>query len=164
MSLIFGVKKYSQSLRSANKLSQVKLLKTLNDKQNNKKISVIEKTDTDTHKKEPKSWLFYVDNTLVSAADVFYNSRVNREKYILMQRGQVVKAPGLGSKPTRAIPLCPWERHFYGTFPRKAILNFSHISIKLQADSNILVSPEAGRGNCLPYVLAPPSLSCKSGG
>ena len=23
--------------------------------------------------------------------------------------------------------------------------------------------PEAGRGNCLPYVLAPPSLSCESG-
>ena len=40
----------------------------------------------------------------------------------------------------------------------------SHISIKLQADSNILVSPEAGWGNCLPYVLAPPSLSCESGG
>ena len=37
-------------------------------------------------------------------------------------------------------------------------------SIKLQADSNILVSPEAGRDNCLPYVLAPPSLSCESGG
>ena len=29
--------------------------------------------------------------------------------------------------------------------------------MKLQADSNILASPEAGRGNCLPYVLAPPS-------
>ena len=35
---------------------------------------------------------------------------------------------------------------------------YSHISIKLQADSNIFVSPEASRGNCLPYVLAPPSL------
>ena len=39
-----------------------------------------------------------------------------------------------------------------------------YISIKLQADSNILASPEADRGNCLPYVLAPRSLSCKSGG
>ena len=38
------------------------------------------------------------------------------------------------------------------------------LSIKLQADSNILASPEAGRGNCLPYVLPPPSLSCESGG
>ena len=25
-------------------------------------------------------------------------------------------------------------------------------------------TPEAGRSNCLPYVLAPPSLSCESGG
>ena len=75
---------------------------------------------------------------------------------------------GLGSKPTRAIFLCPWERHFTAHSPAwwswQAVLNYSHISIKLQADSNILVSPEAGRGNCLPHVLAPPSLSCKSGG
>ena len=75
---------------------------------------------------------------------------------------------GLGSKPTRAILLCPWERHFTAHSPAwwswKAVLNCSHISIELQADSNILVSPEAGRGNCLPYVLAPPSLSCESGG
>ena len=41
--------------------------------------------------------------------------------------------------------------------PLNAVLNYSNISIKLQADSNILVSPEAGRDNCLPYVLAPPS-------
>ena len=75
---------------------------------------------------------------------------------------------GLGSKPTRAILLCPWERHFMA----RSLLGGSGkqfkitviISIKLQADSNILVSPEAGRGNCLPYVSAPPSLSCKSGG
>ena len=26
-----------------------------------------------------------------------------------------------------------------------------------------MASPEAGRGNCLPYVLAPTSLSCESG-
>ena len=74
---------------------------------------------------------------------------------------------GLGSKPTRAILLCPWERHFTAHSPAwwswQAVLNYSHIS-KLQADSNILVSPEAGRGNCLPYVLAPPPLSCESGG
>ena len=74
----------------------------------------------------------------------------------------------LGSKPTRAIPLCPWERHFTAHSPAwwswQAVLNYIHISIKLQADNNILASPEAGRGNCLPYVLAPPSLSCESGG
>ena len=75
---------------------------------------------------------------------------------------------GLGSKPTRAILLCPWERRFMALSPVwwfwQAALNYSYISIKLQADGNILASPEAGRGNCLPYVLAPPSLSCESGG
>ena len=75
---------------------------------------------------------------------------------------------GLGSKPTRAILLCPWESHFtaYSSawWSWQAVLNYSHISINLQADSNILVSPEAGRDKCLPYVLAPPSLSCESGG
>ena len=44
----------------------------------------------------------------------------------------------------------------YDTFPclwsEPAVLNYSNISIKLQVDSNILASPEAGRGNCLPYV------------
>ena len=63
---------------------------------------------------------------------------------------------GLGSKPTRAILLCSWERHFtaysLAWWSWQAVLNYNHISIKLQADSNILVSPEAGRGNCLPYV------------
>ena len=75
---------------------------------------------------------------------------------------------GVGSKPTRAILLCPWERHFmalsFAWWSWQAVLNYSHISIKLQADSNILASPEAGWGNCLPYVLAPPSLSWESGG
>ena len=37
------------------------------------------------------------------------------------------------------------------------------ISINLQADSNILASPETGWGNCLPYVLAPLLFSCESG-
>ena len=75
---------------------------------------------------------------------------------------------GLGSKPTRTILLCLWERHFMALSPAwwswQAALNYSHISIKLQVDSNILASLEAGRGNCLANVLAPPSLSCKSGG
>ena len=52
---------------------------------------------------------------------------------------------GLGSKPTRAILLCSWERHFTAYSPAswswQAVLNYSHISIKLQADSNILASP-----------------------
>ena len=75
---------------------------------------------------------------------------------------------GLGSKSTCTILLCPWERHFTALFPAwwswQAVLNYSNISTKLLADSNILASPEAGRGNCLPYVLALPSLSCESGG
>ena len=74
----------------------------------------------------------------------------------------------LGSKPTHAILLCPWERDFTALSPAwkswQAVLHYSYISIKLQADSNILASSKAGRGNCLPYVLAPPSLSCESGG
>ena len=75
---------------------------------------------------------------------------------------------GLGSKPTCAILLCPWERHFTALspawWPWQAVLNYSNISTKLLADNNILASPEAGRGNCLSYVLAPSSLSCESGG
>ena len=63
---------------------------------------------------------------------------------------------GLGSKPTRTILLYLWERHFTAYSPAwwfwQAVLNYSQIFIKLQADSNILASPEAGRGNCLPYV------------
>ena len=49
---------------------------------------------------------------------------------------------GVGSKPTRAILLCLWERHITALSPAwwswQAVLNFSHISSKLQADSNIL--------------------------
>ena len=74
---------------------------------------------------------------------------------------------GLSSKTTYVILLYPWERHFtalsFAWWYWQAILNYSHISIELQADSNILVSLEAGRGNCLPYVLALPSFLCESG-
>ena len=52
---------------------------------------------------------------------------------------------GLGLKPTRAILLCPWKRFFMALSPTwwswQAVLNFSHISIKLQAGSNMLASP-----------------------
>ena len=80
---------------------------------------------------------------------------------------------GLSLKPFNTILLCPWERHFTALSPAwwswKAVLKSyhfmaSHISIELQADSNILVSLKAGHDNCLPYVLALPSLSCKSRG
>ena len=63
---------------------------------------------------------------------------------------------GLGSKPTCAILLCTWERHFTALSPAwwswQAVLNYSNTFSKLLADSNILVSPKAGRCNCLPYV------------
>ena len=56
---------------------------------------------------------------------------------------------GLDSKPTRAIMLCLLERHFTAHSPAwwswQAVLNCSHISIKLQADSNILAFPDAVR-------------------
>ena len=43
---------------------------------------------------------------------------------------------GLCSKPTRAILLCPRERHFAALSPTwpfwQAVLNYSHIFIKLQ--------------------------------
>ena len=72
------------------------------------------------------------------------------------------------SRPTRANLLYPWERHFTALSPAwwswQAVLNFSHIFIKFQVDSNILASPEAGQGNCFPHVLAPQLLSCESGG
>ena len=74
----------------------------------------------------------------------------------------------LGSKPTCIILLCLWKRHFSAHSPAwwswKAVLNYSHISSKLQVNSNILASPEPDQGNCPPYVLVPPSLSYESGG
>ena len=63
---------------------------------------------------------------------------------------------GLGSKPTCAILLCHWERHFTALslawWSWQAVLNYNNISTKLLADSNILASPEACRDNYLPYV------------
>ena len=100
-------------------------------------------------------------------------NRINKLKAIV---GSVVEwfkrraydQHGLVSKSTRAILLCPWKRHFKALSPSwwswQAAQNYSRISIKLQAHSNILASPKAGRGNCLPHVLALPSLSCESGG
>ena len=69
----------------------------------------------------------------------------------------------LDSKLTRAILLCPWERHFTALSPpslsHQVVPNFTHSSIKLKnqnkkflADSNIVTSPEAGWDNCLSYV------------
>ena len=88
----------------------------------------------------------------------------NKVLFYLVEIGSVVEwlkhrtddQHGLGSKPICAILLCSWERHFTAFSPAwwswQAVLNFSNISTKLLADSNILASPEAGRGNCLPCV------------
>ena len=70
---------------------------------------------------------------------------------------------GFGSKPICAILLCRGERHFMALslawWSWQAVLNFNHISLKFQVNSNILVSLEAGQGNCLPDVLVPSLLS-----
>ena len=75
----------------------------------------------------------------------------------------------LGSKPTSTPLLCPWKRYLEQTvFPAwwswQAVLNYSHIFIKLQTDCNILASPKEYQGNCLPYVLVLPLLSYESEG
>ena len=63
---------------------------------------------------------------------------------------------GLSSKPTCSILLCPWERHFSALSPAwlswQAVLNYNNISTKLLVDSDILASPEASQGSCIPYV------------
>ena len=94
------------------------------------------------------------------------NNKNNNKVIIIIFVGSVVERLGgrdcdrygFGSKPTRVILLCSWERQFTELSPAwwswKTVLNYSYISIKLQADSNILASPKAGQGNCLPYVLA----------
>ena len=61
---------------------------------------------------------------------------------------------GLGTKPTWAILLCPWERHFTTPSPAwwslASSYKLQYISTKSLADGNILASPEQGRVNCLP--------------
>ena len=69
---------------------------------------------------------------------------------------------GLVSKPTCAILLCPYKRHFMALSPCLVVLTSSSKFqlylyktkktryIELQSNSNMLVFPEAGRGNCLP--------------
>ena len=63
------------------------------------------------------------------------------------QPGQVKKCRNcdrhsFGSKPTRAILLCPWERHFTALSPAcrswQAVLNFSHISKKTKKQNKII--------------------------
>ena len=98
----------------------------------------------------------------------FFKIPINVGSMVEWLKRRAYDQHGLGWKPTRAILLCFWERHFttfsLAWWSWQAVLNLNHISIKLQANSNILASPEAGRSNCLPYVLAPPSVSCESGG
>ena len=83
---------------------------------------------------------------------------------------------GLDSKPPHAILLCPWGRHFTVLFPAwwswQAVLNFSHISIKIKKrikNFNRTVISWYLRKQveviaCPMYILAPPSLSSESEG
>ena len=96
----------------------------------------------------------------------FYKSECNVGSVVDWLEHSDYDQHGLGSKPTCTILLCPWVRRFTALslawWCWQAVLNSNHVFIKLQADSNILVSPEANRDNCLPYVLALPSLSFES--
>ena len=108
--------------------------------------------------KQEKKFIFYFYQKIVKIVGSVVE-RLKRRTY---------DQHGFGSKPTCAVLLCPWKRHFAALstawWSWKAVLNFNHISIILQAYSNILTSSEAGWGNCLPYVVAPPSISCESRG
>ena len=104
---------------------------------------------------------------MLLGSNIFCHTAVEVGSVVEWLKRRACDQHGLDSKPTRAILLSPWERHFTAFSPAwwswQAVLNYSHISIKLQADSNILASPEVSWSNCLPYVLVPPSLSCESG-
>ena len=98
-----------------------------------------------------QSYLFFgtFANAMYETDWFVYHFKKLLKKCFAMARDQ----HGLGSIPTRAILLYPWKRHFTAHSPAwwswQAVLNYSNVSIKLQAYSNILASPEAGRGNCL---------------
>ena len=73
---------------------------------------------------------------------------------------------GLGSKPTRAILLYPWERHFTALSPAwwswQGVLNFSHISIEFQAEISWYLRKQV---RVIAYLcISASSLSCESGG
>ena len=67
---------------------------------------------------------------------------------ISVDKHRVDDQHSLGLKPTCAILLCPWERYFTALssawWSWQAVLNYSNISTKLLADSNISAYPEAG--------------------
>ena len=74
------------------------------------------------------------------------------------QRGRVLKhgvrdRHSLGSKPTRAILLCPWERHFTALSPAwwswQAVVNKSHISIKISSGQQYFGTSSSRSENCL---------------
>ena len=98
----------------------------------------------------------YLKNGTTNQLDVFGETEKDPNCVVEWLKHRTDDQHGLGSKPTCAILLCPWERHFMPLSPAwwswQAVLNYNNISTKLLADSNILASPEAGRGNCLPYV------------
>ena len=62
---------------------------------------------------------------------------------------------GLGLKPSRAILLCPWERHFTALLSCLVTLASSCVTslLNFKRTANILASPKAGRSNC-PFISA----------
>ena len=63
-----------------------------------------------------------------------FDARFNGGSVVEWLKRRVRDQHGLGSKPTRAILLYPWERHFTALSPAwwswQAALNYIHISIK----------------------------------
>ena len=83
---------------------------------------------------------------------------------------------GLGSKSTRAILLCPREKHFtplfFACWSWQRVLNFSHIFIKLKNKKKTHFNRKAiswhlrKQIGVIAYALSisPPTLSCESAG
>ena len=74
--------------------------------------------------------LFFVKKTQIEfkPVDTFQVEKVDSVVEWLKRRAR--DQHGLGSKPTRVILLCTWERHFTALFPAwwswQAVLNYSY--------------------------------------
>ena len=77
----------------------------------------------------------FVVQSLFTNIQVNFTINLGRQRVEWLKR-RARDQHGLGSKLTRAILLCPWEKHFMAHSPAwwswQAVLNYSHISIKLQ--------------------------------
>ena len=105
----------------------------------------------------PKRVAFNLENQVKTKVEFYFTDVSDKITGSMVEclKRRACDQHGLGSN--LLVPFCcVLGRHFTALSPAwwswQAVLNYSHISIKLQADNNILVSPEAGRGNCLPSV------------